>query len=173
MGLIHIYCGNGKGKTTAALGLALRAAGSKMRVHIVQLLKGAYTSELETLRLIPDITIERCDRNYGCIFDKDDENRRSVTECNNALLIHAEELLKSGSIDMLIIDEFNNAYSLGLLDRELADRIVFRKPSGAELVLTGRDPAQKFIDAADYVSEIKAVKHPYDSGITARKGIEY
>ena len=173
MGMIHIYCGNGKGKTTAALGMALRAAGSGMKVHIVQLLKGAYTSELETLSLIPDITIERCDKNYGCIFDKDDENRRNVTIFNNDLLLRAEKLLKSGDIDMLIIDEFNNAYSLRLIDRELADRIVMQKPQDVELILTGRNPDRKFLDIADYVSEIKAVKHPYESGITARKGIEY
>lgn len=173
MGMIHIYCGDGKGKTTASLGLALRAAGSGMRVHIVQLLKGAYTSELDSIRLIPNITIERCDKNYGCIFTEDDENRQNVTACNNQLLLSAEELVKSGDIDMLIIDEFNNAYSLELIDRELADRIVMQKPQEVELILTGRNPERKFIDIADYVSEIKAVKHPYESGIIARKGIEY
>lgn len=173
MGMIHIYCGDGKGKTTASLGLALRAAGSGMKVHIVQLLKGAYTSELDSIGLIPNITIERCDKNYGCIFDKDNENRRKVTECNNDLLLRAEDLLKSGGIDMLIIDEFNNAYSLNLIDRKLADRMVMQKPKNVELILTGRNPDRKFIDIADYVSEIKAVKHPYETGITARKGIEY
>ena len=173
MGMIHIYCGDGKGKTTASLGLALRAAGSGMRVHIVQLLKGAYTSELDSIRLIPNITIERCDKNYGCIFTEDDENRQNVTACNNQLLLSAEELMKSGDIDMLIIDEFNNAYSLELIDRELADRIVLQKPQKVELILTGRNPDRKFIDIADYVSEIKAVKHPYESGVIARKGIEY
>lgn len=173
MGLIHIYCGDGKGKTTAALGLALRAAGSGMRVHIVQLLKGAYTSELESLALIPSITLERCDKNYGCIFGEENDNSRGVTECNNRLLLHAQELMQSGETDMLIIDEFNNAYSLGLLDRALAERIVFEKPQETELVLTGRSPDPKFTAAADYVSKIKAVKHPFDSGISGRKGIEF
>lgn len=173
MGMLHIYCGDGKGKTTASLGLALRAAGSGMRVHIVQLLKGAYTSELDSLKLLPNVTVERCDKNYGCSFKDDDENKRGVTECNNRLLTHARELVNSGGIDMLIIDEFNNAYSLGLVDRELADSIVMDRSQQLELVLTGRGPHQRFIDAADYVSEIKAIKHPFESGVSGRKGIEY
>lgn len=173
MGLIHIYCGDGKGKTTAAMGLALRAAGSGMKVYIVQLLKGADTSELASLKLIPNITAARCDKNYGFTFSMTEENMRLMTECHNKLLSDAEAAAKSGEYGMLIIDEFNAAYEYGYLDRRLADRIVLQKPEALELVLTGRDPQQKFIDAADYVSEIKAVKHPFDKGITARKGIEY
>lgn len=173
MGLIHIYCGDGKGKTTASLGLAVRAAGSGMNVHIVQLLKGSETSELNALRLLPNITVRRCDRDYGFTFNMSDENRRQLTECHNNLLLHAETLMNSSSIDMLVIDEFNAAYEYNLLDRELADRIVLQKPERTELILTGRNPQMKFIEIADYVSEINAVRHPYQSGIKARKGIEY
>jgi len=173
MGLIHIYCGDGKGKTTAAMGLAVRAAGSGMKVYIVQLLKGADTSELASLNLIPNITVARCDKNYGFTFSMSEENKQRMTECHDRLLTDAVNAVKNGEYGMLIIDEFNAAYEYGYLDRDLADRIVLQKPDALELVLTGRDPQQKFIDAADYVSEIKAVKHPYDKGITARKGIEY
>lgn len=173
MGLIHIYCGDGKGKTTAALGLALRAAGSGMRVHIVQLLKGSETSELKTLALIPNITIRRCDKNYGFTFNMSEVDKMKLTACHNKLLLQAEELMHGGDADMLIIDEFNATYEYGLLDRELADRIVLQKADSTELVLTGRNPDKKFIDAADYVSEIASVKHPYRRGITARKGIEF
>lgn len=173
MGLIHIYCGEGKGKTTAALGLALRASGSGMKVHIVQLLKGGFTSELISVSKIPDITIARCDRNYGFTSKMSEENKRLITECHNGLLANAEKLMKNGSIDMLILDEFNAAYEYGLLDKTLADRIVFEKNKETELILTGRRPQAKFIAAADYVSEIKAVKHPLEKGIKARKGIEF
>ena len=173
MGLLHIYCGDGKGKTTAAIGLAVRAAGSGMRVHIVQLLKGGFTSELRILETIPEITVERCDRNYGFSFKLNEEEREALKECHNKLLFHAYEVIRSGAADMVIFDEFNAAYEYNLLDRELAERIILSKPERCEVILTGRHPDEKFLAAADYVSEIAAVKHPFQIGIKARKGIEY
>ena len=173
MGLIHIYCGNGKGKTTAALGLAVRAAGSGMKVHIVQLLKGGFTSELSILEAVPNITVERCGRNYGFLSKMSEEDKIKLAHCHDDLLLRAERLMKDGVIDMLIIDEFNAAYEYNVLNRDIADRIVFEKPKEIELILTGRRPKEKFINAADYVSEIQAVKHPFQKGIKARKGIEF
>lgn len=173
MGLIHIYCGDGKGKTTAALGLALRAAGSGMKVLFVQLLKGAATGELLPLAEIADITVRRCDRDYGFTFTMNEEEKAAITACHNAMLREAVELVQSGGADMVVLDEFNAAYEYGLLDRELADKLVLEQRKNAELVLTGRNPHPKFVQAADYVSEILAVKHPYEQGIEARKGIEY
>lgn len=173
MGLTHIYCGNGKGKTSSAMGLALRAAGAGMRVHIVQLLKGSETSELNTLALIPNITVRRCDKDYGFTFSMSSSEKLELTNCHDRLLSEAEKLMNNGEIDVLIIDEFNAAYKYELIDIELADRIVCKKNPETELVLTGRDPHEKFLQAADYISEIKAVKHPYSCGIGARKGIEY
>lgn len=171
--MIHIYCGDGKGKTTAALGLALRAAGNGMRVHIVQFMKGSETSELSALSKIPEITVRRCDRDYGFTFNMDKESRAMIKSCHDKMLNEACFLAGSGKTDMLILDEFCCAYNNNLLDRELADRAVLEVPDSTELILTGREPDKKFIEAADYVSEIKAVKHPYIRGITARKGIEY
>ncbi len=173
MGLIHIYCGDGKGKTTAALGLALRAAGSGMNVHIVQFLKGTPTSELETLKKIPNITIERCDRNYGFSFSMSAEDKKEITACHDRLLKEAVMLAESGRIDLLIFDEFNAAYRLGLMDCSMAREFVLNKPAGLELVLTGRKPDPVFVEAADYVSEIRGVKHPYKQKIPARRGIEF
>ena len=155
MGLIHIYCGDGKGKTTASMGLAVRAAGAGMRVHIVQLLKGSKTAELEILALIPNIRVTRPDRNYGYSFSMTEEE--------------ALREMKNDEIDMLVIDEFCAGYNCGLVDKALADEIILHKPEKCELVLTGRDPEQKYVDAADYVSEIRAVKHPYEKGIDARR----
>ena len=171
MGLIHIYCGDGKGKTTASMGLAVRAAGAGMRVHIVQLLKGSKTAELESLALIPNIRVTRPDRNYGFTFSMTDEDKAAITKCHNALLEEALREMKNDEIDMLVIDEFCAGYNCGLVDKALADEIILHKPEKCELVLTGRDPEQKYVDAADYVSEIRAVKHPYEKGIDARRGI--
>lgn len=173
MGLIHIYCGDGKGKTTAAVGLAVRAAGSGMKVHFVHFLKGSPTSEIAALEKIQNITIRRCDKDYGFTFTMSDEDKAAITACHDRLLAEALGLMESGGADMVILDEFNAAYACGLLDKELADRLVLDKPADIELVLTGRDPQPKFVEAADYVSEILAVKHPYSRGIEARKGIEF
>lgn len=167
--MLHIYCGDGKGKTTAALGLALRAAGSGMRVHFVQFLKGSETSELVSLARIPEITVLRCDRNYGFTFNMSDADKAALTACHNAMLRRIRERLPE--TDLLVLDEFCAAYRQKLLDCALAEQLIAE--CGAELVLTGRDPAQRFLDMADYVSEIHAVRHPYEQGIAARKGIEY
>ena len=173
MGLLHIYCRNGKGKTTAALGLAIRAAGCGKRVHIIQLLKGNATSELDSLKLIPNITVSRCDKNYGFTFKMDEETKEKLVLCHNRLLLDAEQLMKNDEIDVLIIDEFNAAYEYKLIDRDLAERIVLGRNEKTEVVLTGRNPDEKFIDAADYVSKIECIKHPYEKGIKARRGIEF
>ncbi len=171
--MLHIYCGDGKGKTTAALGLSLRAAGCGMRVHFVQFLKGSPTSELAALARLPEITVLRCDRDYGFTFSMTPETKEKLTACHNAMLAAAMDRLYAGGTDLLVLDEFCAAYNQGLLDRELAARLVHGCPAGTELVLTGRDPAPQFLEAADYISEIRAVRHPYTSGIPARRGIEF
>lgn len=173
MGYLHIYCGDGKGKTTAAIGLAVRAAGAGMRVHIIQLLKGADSAEVGVLMGIPGITLERCDRDYGFVWNMSDADKAAVTARHNAMLSAGYSLVRSSQVDMLVIDEFNAAYNCGLLERAAAEKFLTEKPGSAELVITGRDPAQIFVNAADYLSEIKSVKHPYEKGVAARKGIEY
>lgn len=167
MGYLHIYCGDGKGKTTAAFGLAVRAAGAGMNVHIAQLLKGSESAEVDVLRKIARITLSRCDRDYGFTFNMSDEDKRAITECHNRLI---EGAFASGA-DIIILDEFNAAYNCGLLNRKRAEELILQKK--AEIVLTGRDPAEIFCNAADYYSEIKCVRHPYEKGISARIGIEY
>ncbi len=173
MGLIHIYCGNGKGKTTAALGLALRACGAGMRVHIVQLLKSSDTSELASIDQLSNITIVRPKRNYGFTHSMSEADKSEITVCHNEMLSEACEKMRSGEIDMLIIDEFFAGYNMNLVDIHIAEKVIFEKSENCELVLTGRNPPEKFIAAADYVSEIAAVKHPYEKGIPARRGIEF
>lgn len=172
-GFVHIYCGDGKGKTTAAAGLALRAAGAGKRVHFVQLLKGNPTSELKSIELIPNIIVDRPQKSFGFTWEMTDEQKKELTDIHNSLLLSAFEKMTSGDTDMLIIDEFCGAYNKGLLDKKIADMVFFERPFSCELVITGRDPEDKFIEAADYVSEIKCRKHPYEKGVPARKGIEF
>ncbi len=169
MGFLHIYCGNGKGKTTAALGIALRAAGAGMNVCIVQLMKGGETSELHALKLIPQIKIIRCDRQYGFYKSMSDSDKKDIAKCHDKLLKDAFEC----NADIIILDEFNSAYGYGLMDRSLAEKYILSSKNNAEVILTGRNPADVFIKNADYISEIKCVKHPFEQGINARKGIEF
>ena len=173
MGYIHVYCGNGKGKTTAALGLALRAAGAGMRVHIIQFLKGSETSELNSLKLIPNISICRCDKDYGFYINMTDDNKNLIRENHNKNIKDAINHIKNEKIDVLILDEFLDAYNNDLMDKDILDQILYLKNLEIEIVFTGRNPCDKIIKNADYVSVIKKSKHPYDNGINARKGIEY
>lgn len=173
MGMLHIYYGDGKGKTTAAIGLAIRAAGSGMHVDFVQFLKGGETSELAILKQIPEISVFRCDRNYGFTFQMSDKDKEQITHNHNRLLSQSMDRMFEGKSRLLILDEFFAAYNCRLMDKNLANRLVFCRPDSMEMVLTGRDPEQKFLDAADYVSEIHSIRHPYQKGIAARPGIEY
>lgn len=171
--MLHVYCGNGKGKTTAAVGLAIRAAGCGMKVHFVQFLKGGETSELRILSEIPEVTVLRCERRYGFTFQLNDKEKADLTSRHNAMLSDVMNRMHGGQSDLVVLDEFFAAYNYRLLDRNLANRLVFGRPSRVEMVLTGRDPEEKFIEAADYVTQMQAIRHPYESGAAARLGIEY
>ncbi|HEX3025939.1 MAG TPA: cob(I)yrinic acid a,c-diamide adenosyltransferase [Clostridia bacterium] len=168
-GLIHIYTGDGKGKTTAAVGLALRASGAGKSIVMVQFLKGRDTSELGPLRrlgvrivrsdvkkFIPDMTgreLDECKTQQNHCFD---EAEREAEGC-----------------DLLILDEIMGAMSVGMIAPERVENLVRSRQGKTELVLTGRDAPEWLIGLADYVSDIRSVKHPYDRGVPARKGIEY
>lgn len=165
--MLHIYCGNGKGKTTAAIGLCVRAAGAGMKVAFVQLMKGNETSELASLKAVPNIEISRCNRDYGFFKNMTAADKAEITACHNKLL----NGVFFGEFDVIILDEFCAAYNHALLDRTLAEKLILS--ASAEVVLTGRDPAEPFLNAADYVSEIHCEKHPYEKGIAARRGIEF
>jgi len=169
MNFIHIYCGSGKGKTTAAVGLAIRAAGSGMNVRFVQFMKGGYSSEISILQSVPGITVRRCNKNYGFFSGMTENQKAEITECHNILI---KDAFSSGA-DMIILDEFFCAYNYSLLDIPLADDLILNKNLNAEIILTGRNPDDKFIRVAGYVSEISCIKHPYSKSIKARAGIEY
>lgn len=169
-GLIQIYTGDGKGKTTAALGLALRALGAGLKVYLGQFIKKGEFSEIRALRrLEPDIVI----RQYGSgRFIKD---RPSPADIRNAKKRLADliRVMRSGKYDVIIADEILCAGSCGLLSLNEVKRLLDKKPAGVELVLTGRNAPRQIINKADLVTEMRKVRHPFDRGLAARKGIEF
>lgn len=171
-GLIHIYCGDGKGKTTAAMGLAVRAAGCENQVLIVQFLKGQETGELRSLARIPEITVLRGKASSKFTFQMDERELQQTYDLNSKNLLTAVETAREGKCDLLILDEILGALSCDLIDSDLLRSLVEQKPEALELVLTGRNPPQWLLDHADYVTEMVKRKHPFDQGIPARKGIE-
>ncbi len=171
-GLFHIYCGDGKGKTTAAVGLAVRAAGSGMKVLFAQFMKNGKSSELNILGKIENIDLFKTPCTDKFVRAMNDNERAEFSKCVKEAFTELCGLMNSGSYNLVIIDECCSAVTTGVLDiDEVADAIRNRKES-VELVITGRNPDKRLIDLADYVSEICKRKHPFDQGIPARKGIE-
>ncbi|MCL2046084.1 MAG: cob(I)yrinic acid a,c-diamide adenosyltransferase [Oscillospiraceae bacterium] len=173
-GLTHMYYGNGKGKTTAALGLALRAAGSGQNVVIIQFLKDWNVSELKSLELIPNIQVFRGKASGGTFLkDMTQEQLADTKSIHDDNLKNALELQAKGECDMLVLDEAIDAYRLDVLDKELFENLLDNKPSELELVITGHRPPRNLLGKADYVTEMVKHKHPYDEGVKARRGVEF
>ena len=172
-GLIHIYCGEGKGKTTAAIGLCIRAAGCGYRILIDQYMKDAGSAERSVLQKIPGITVLEVPSKVKFSFQMSEEEKAAAKTENTARLSAAKEAAASGAYDVLLLDEVIYAVNAGLLDEELLLRFLKEKPADLEVILTGQQPGQALLSLADYVSGIHKIKHPYDQGVKARKGIEY
>ena len=171
-GLIHIYCGDGKGKTTAALGLAVRCAGHGNHVLIVQFLKSRPTGELKSLALLPTIEVMRGKETKKFTFQMNDEEKAQVKGEHLALFDKVKQKCRDGHIDLLILDEVIGAINTGVFDKDILVDFLKGKPAELEVVLTGRNPARELVELADYVSEIYKRKHPYEKGIGARTGME-
>lgn len=168
-GYVQVYTGNGKGKTTAALGLALRAAGAGMRVFVGQFIKEEKASEHTALERFADlISVAQFGRGM-CITRKP---AHEDIEAAKEGMRKTGEALASGQYDLVILDEINVAVSLGLVDVEDVLRLIREKPSTAELVLTGRGADERLIAEADLVTEMRDIKHYWDKGVKARRGIE-
>jgi cob(I)alamin adenosyltransferase len=168
-GYLHVYTGNGKGKTTAALGLCLRAAGAGLKVYIAQFLKQGDYSEVKALKRFSDaIVLEQ----FGLgQFVKGQPTQAEIDAARDGLE-KARQELSSGDYDMVILEEANVAVAVGLFSvKDLLD-IIHQKPEHVELVITGRGAAPEVIEEADLVTEMRAVKHYYDKGVQARIGIE-
>ena len=172
-GLIHIYCGDGKGKTSAATGLAVRAAGCGKQVLFARFLKNEESGELEILDRIPEIHVIHLERSYGFYRTLTEEEQAEVRQMYEALWQDIVQKAETDVYDVLVMDEFMAAYNYGLIGHDAAFAFLREKPARLEVVLTGRDPDEDLVELADYVSEIRKVKHPFDRGIRARRGIEY
>ena len=172
-GLIHLYTGDGKGKTTAALGLLLRAHGCGLKTVLVQLLKGRDSGELHALEKLPGVTVLRYTQELGFYKSASEKNREEMNRQNSANLREASRMANEGLCDLLVLDEICAAYNNGAVETELADKLIISKPAGLELVLTGRGAPPHFVEAADYVTEFVKRRHPYDKGIAAREGVEF
>ena len=174
LGLTHIYYGDGKGKTTAALGLALRAAGCGRNVVIVQFLKDWNCGELHSLALLPNVTVLRGKASGGVFIHEMNEEQKAETKAiHNKNLSDAMELQGLGRCDMLVLDEAIDALALGVLDEELFERLIDNKPGEMELVITGHSLRDDLLARADYVTEMVKRKHPFDTGVAARRGVEF
>lgn len=169
-GCIQVYTGNGKGKTTAALGLSLRAVGRGLKVCFFQFIKGGgpYGEHLVAERLDPLFTIIHTGR-PGWVNTKDITEDRRLAQ---AALVQAMELLTGGGFDLFVCDEINGAVGFGLIDVEQVLELIRVKPERTELVLTGRNAHEQIVEAADLVTEMREIKHYYKAGVPARTGIE-
>ncbi len=206
--MIQLYTGDGKGKTTAAVGQAIRAAGAGYRVIFCQFMKGGESGELEILARLPQVQIYRCEREFPFYNAMTDKDRKEITDIHNELIGNLiriydawneerEKMTGQAESLMMVLDEITYPLNWGLVDASLFEGLVNRiketdqhrnmncrdengigniyKPGipQMELVLTGRQPDQLIVDNADYITEMKKLRHPFDDGIQARKGIEY
>ena len=170
-GLVQVFTGEGKGKTTAALGAVIRALGEGLRVYIVYFMKGSYPhGERNILSKLPNVTVA----SFGSLEFVDPANVKSEDkEQARQALAAAREAMLSGSYDLIVLDEVNLAVAWKLVKLDEVVRLITEKPQNVELILTGRQADTKLVQLADLVTEMLKIKHPYDKGVTARKGIEY
>ena len=170
-GMAQVYTGDGKGKTTAALGLACRAVGYGFKVFIIQFLKGNMEyGEIETAKkLAPYLTIKQIGRGY--LLRHENPEPVDIT-CAQEAVVLAREVLRGGNYDIVILDEINVAVDLGLVKQKEVMQLMDARPSHVELILTGRNAAPEIIERADLVTEMVEIKHYYHQGIRSRVGIE-
>jgi len=170
-GLIQVFTGNGKGKTSAALGSILRATGHGLKVFIVFFMKGKYPyGEFSSLPKLPNVEVA----SFGlrCLIDRNNINPEEIEQAKLALKT-ARQAMLGGKYDMVILDEVNVAVYFKLIQLDDVLQLIEEKPPEVEMILTGRYAEDAVIECADLVTEMVKVKHPYDRGIKARKGIEY
>lgn len=169
-GLVHVYTGEGKGKTTAAFGLALRALGRGKRVCVTQFLKGKESGEVLALKKFSKATVRQFGREgFVDLENPSEEDRRLAQEGFK----FAEEIVYNEEYDLVVLDEINLAMAANLVELQNVLKLIRGRPLGVEVVLTGRGALPEVIDTADYVTEFKKVKHPFDTGKEAREGVEF
>ncbi len=172
-GYVHIYTGDGKGKTTAAVGLGLRAYGRGFKVLLVQFLKSEPSGEIMAIeKLGSNFKSFRTKKVKGFFINMNDEKRQELKKSEQEAFQYAHEAVMSEEWDLVILDEVIGSLGIGLIELKSLIDLIKEKPNSVELVLTGRNAPAELIEFSDYVSEIKAVKHVFSKGVPAREGIE-
>lgn len=169
-GFVHIYTGNGKGKTTAAIGLGIRATGEGLKVYMIQFMKGRRYSEIDALKNMKNFTVVQFGRDE--FVSKENPEQIDIDLARKGFE-HAKEIIKNGENDLIILDEINVAVDFKLIPLKDVLKLMNEKPEKVELVLTGRYVHPDMVKQADLVSEILEIKHPYQNGIQSRKGIDW
>ncbi len=173
-GLVIVYTGDGKGKTTASLGMCIRAAGHKKKVKIIQFIKGTWHyGELDGIKLLSDyVELEQMGKGFVGIIDDKEDISTHIRAAEKALERSREEML-SGKYDILILDELNVALKLNLVKIEKVLDLIKEKPEKMHLVITGRDAHERVIELANLVTEMREIKHPFQEGILAQEGVDF
>ena len=169
-GFIHVYTGNGKGKTTAAIGLGVRATGEGLKVYMIQFMKGRRYSEIDALDHIQNFTVVQFGRDE--FVSKKNPEQIDIDLARKGFE-HAKKIINNGEHDVVILDEINVAVDYNLIPLNDVLQLLEEKPKKVELILTGRYASPEVVKQADIVSEILEIKHPYQNGIESRKGIDW
>ena len=170
-GLVHLYCGDGKGKITAATGLAVRAAGAGKKVVFTQFFKNGNSSEVKSLKQLKGITTLHCKTIPGR-FKNMTPGQQAQAKADYSELL-TEAIKTAENADLLVLDDAVSACNHGIIEEKVLLDFLIDRPEGLEVVLTGRNPSRQLLELADYVSEIRKIKHPFEKGIRARRGIEF
>ncbi len=171
--MIHVYYGDGKGKTTAAVGIAARAAGSKMKVLFVQFLKTEFSGERHTLSHTENVSLTFCPLELKFTFDMDEKEKQHAAKVFKGVFDRSVTTALTERYDMVVLDEIFDVINCEMVSEGEVFEFITNAPKSMEIVMTGHNPPERFIEVADYVTEFRKIKHPYDKGITGRIGIEF
>ena len=166
--MIHVYYGDGKGKTTAAIGLAVRAAGSRMRVLFVQFMKTEFSGERHTLSHTENISLTFAPVELKFTYEMDDAEKSKAAIMFRKIFDDAVTTVLTQKYDMIVLDEIFTAIEAGVLSEYEVREFVSNAPKNLEIVMTGHNPPEKILELADYITEMKKIRHPYDEGVQAR-----
>ena len=169
----HSYYGDGKGKTTAAVGLAVRAAGSKMKVLFVQFLKTEFSGERNALSLLENVALTSCPLERKFTIEMTESERQQTAVLFRGIFERSAATALSERYDMIVLDEVFDVMNEGMLSEAEVFEFIANAPNSIEIVMTGHNPPQRFLDEADYITEMKKIKHPFDRGLQGRIGIEF
>lgn len=171
--MIHVYYGDGKGKTTAAMGLALRMLAAGGRVVVVQFLKDGNSGEVRVLAERFGVPVFACAPMGKFTWEMTNEELATVRKAHDENLVAALDEVEALGARLLVLDEVLDALAMGLVDEEAIARVLKRGASELEVVLTGRNPSEDIVSRADYLTEMKCRKHPFEQGVPSREGVEY